>query len=94
LALSGHGRTFGDVAGHIDANRELVGQRIAAVERALRDGGPLTAFEALPRVFDEPLTPMNMTWRLSETLSYLRHLQVTGRAAADGASPERWSVAA
>ena len=94
LCLSGHGRTFGDVAGHIAANRELVGRRIAALERVLRDDGPLTAFEALPRVYDEPLTPMNTNWWLSETLCYLRHMQVSGRAAGDGATPERWSVAA
>jgi glyoxylase-like metal-dependent hydrolase (beta-lactamase superfamily II) len=94
LCLSGHGRTFGDVQGHIAANRELVAQRLATLEDALRDDGPLTAFEALPRLYGEPVTPMSANWWLSETLCYLRHLQVAGRAAGDGASPERWSVAA
>jgi hypothetical protein len=40
------------------------------------------------------MTPMNANWWLSETLCYLRHLQVTGRAEGDGASPERWRPAA
>jgi glyoxylase-like metal-dependent hydrolase (beta-lactamase superfamily II) len=93
LCLSGHGRTFSDVQGHINANRELVASRLAALEDVLASDGPLTAFEVLPRVYDEPLTPMTTNWWLSETLCYLRHLQVTGRVAGDGASPERWSVA-
>jgi glyoxylase-like metal-dependent hydrolase (beta-lactamase superfamily II) len=94
LCLPGHGRTFSDVQGHIAANRELVAQRLAALEEALRSDGPLTAFEALPRVYTEPLTPMNANWWLSETLCYLRHLQVAGRVAGDGASPQRWRAAA
>jgi hypothetical protein len=53
----------------------------------------MTAFDALPRLYDGDLTPMNTTWWLGETLCYLRHLQVTGRVAGDGASPERWSLA-
>ena len=47
----------------------------------------MTAFDAVPRVFGEAMTPMNANWWLSETLCYLRHLQVTGRAEGDGASP-------
>ena len=60
----------------------------------LRDGGPITAFDAAPRVFGEPLTPVNTNWRLSETLAYLRHLEVMARAEGDSASPERWRLAA
>ena len=60
----------------------------------LREDGPVTAFDAVPRVFGEAMTPMNANWWLSETLCYLRHLQVTGRAEGDGASPERWRIAA
>jgi glyoxylase-like metal-dependent hydrolase (beta-lactamase superfamily II) len=94
LCLPGHGRTFGDVAGHIAANRSLVAQRLASLEEVLRNDGPLTAYDAVPRVFGEARTPLNTHWWLSETLSYLRHLQVAGRAAGDGASPERWVAAA
>jgi glyoxylase-like metal-dependent hydrolase (beta-lactamase superfamily II) len=94
LCLSGHGRTFTDVQGHIAANRELIGQRLSALEEVLRADGPVTAFDAVPRVFGEAMTPMNANWWLSETLCYLRHLQVAGRAEVDGASPERWRLAA
>ena len=78
LGLSGHGRTFGDVQGHIAANRELISQRLAALEDVLREDGTVTAFDAVPGVFGEAMTPNNANWRLSETLCYLRHLQVTG----------------
>jgi glyoxylase-like metal-dependent hydrolase (beta-lactamase superfamily II) len=94
LCLAGHGRTFTDVQGHIAANRELIGQRLSALEEVLRADGPVTAFDAVPRVFGEAMTPMNANWWLSETLCYLRHLQVTGRAEGDGARPERWRSAA
>jgi glyoxylase-like metal-dependent hydrolase (beta-lactamase superfamily II) len=94
LCLAGHGRTFADVQGHIAANRGLVAQRLAALEAVLQDSGPITAFDAMPHVYDEPVTPMNAQWWLNETLCYLRHLQVTGRAEGDGASPERWRSAA
>jgi glyoxylase-like metal-dependent hydrolase (beta-lactamase superfamily II) len=94
LCLPGHGRTFSDVQGHIAANRDLVAQRLASLEDALRSAGPLTAYDALPRVYGEALTPMSANWWLSETLCYLRHLQVAGRVEGDGASPERWRVAA
>ena len=94
LCLAGHGRTFADVQGHIAANRGLVAQRLAALEAVLRADGPITAFDAMPHVYDEPVTPMNAQWWLNETLCYLRHLQVTGRVETDGASPERWRVAA
>jgi glyoxylase-like metal-dependent hydrolase (beta-lactamase superfamily II) len=93
LCLAGHGRTFADVQGHIAANRGLVAQRLAALEAVLRSSGPITAFDAMPHVYDEPVTPMNAQWWLNETLCYLRHLQVTGRAETDGASPERWRAA-
>jgi glyoxylase-like metal-dependent hydrolase (beta-lactamase superfamily II) len=94
LCLPGHGRTFGDVPGHIAANRKLVGERLASLEDALRGDGPLTAYDAIPRVYGEELTSLTSYWWLNETLCYLRHLQVTGRAEGDGASPERWRAAA
>ena len=57
------------------------------------DDGPLTAFEAVPRVFGEAMTPMNANWWLSETLCYLRHLErhgPRGARAAGGAAPSAW----
>jgi glyoxylase-like metal-dependent hydrolase (beta-lactamase superfamily II) len=93
LCLPGHGRTFADVGAHIDANRALVADRLERLLGALRERGPLTAFEVFPAAYDEQPTPMTTSWWLQETLCYLRHLEVTGRAAPerdeeDG--PERW----
>jgi len=92
LCLSGHGRPFFDVHGHIEGNRRLVGERLDAVRAAL-DGAPRTALEISPRVYEEPLTQSNAAWLLSETLSYLRHLELAGEVthAPDGGA-ERWAL--
>ena len=91
LCLSGHGRTFTDVRGHIEANRTLVLERVERVKIALRDAAePLTAFEVMPHAYDDPTTPLNANWRLTETLAYLIHLEATGRAARERGEPERW----
>jgi hypothetical protein len=58
-------------------------------------GDPITPFDAVPLVYDDSVTPLNAQWWLSETLCYLRHLEVTGRARrlpAEGAEPERWTA--
>ncbi len=96
LCLSGHGKPFVDVHGHIEGNRRLVAARLEAVLAALSDGsGPATVVEIAPRVYDEPLSELNAAWRLQETLCYLRHLEVAGRVAAvDGSDgePSRWGA--
>jgi glyoxylase-like metal-dependent hydrolase (beta-lactamase superfamily II) len=94
LALSGHGRPFVDVHGHIEGNRKLVRERLDAVLAAVADA-ERTALEIIPRVFDEPINAGNAQWRLTETLCYLRHLErsslVTRERADEG--PERWRAA-
>jgi glyoxylase-like metal-dependent hydrolase (beta-lactamase superfamily II) len=93
LCLPGHGRTFADVGAHIDGNRALVADRLERLLGALRSNAPLTAFEAMPAVHGAEPTPVTASWWLQETLCYLRHLEVTGRAAAERSSeggPERW----
>jgi glyoxylase-like metal-dependent hydrolase (beta-lactamase superfamily II) len=96
LCLSGHGRTFTDVAGHIVANRALVGERLTRALAAVELRGPITAFDAVPRVHEEAVTAGTAGWWLTETLCYLRHLELTGRVervpGADG-GPERWVAA-
>jgi glyoxylase-like metal-dependent hydrolase (beta-lactamase superfamily II) len=89
LCLSGHGRTFTDVQGHIEANRALVHERIGKVQEVISND-PITAFEAVPLVYGEAITPMNANWWLSETLCYLTHLERTGRAERIAGEPERW----
>ncbi|HEY2320550.1 MAG TPA: MBL fold metallo-hydrolase [Solirubrobacteraceae bacterium] len=93
LALSGHGKPFVDVHGHIEGNRTLVAQRLEAILAAVA-AEPKTAVEILPEVYDQPVNFRNATWFLAETLSYLRHLEVQGRVSAeqDGGA-ERWSPA-
>ena len=94
LCLPGHGRTFTDVRGHVDATRAAVREGIERVHAVIAGGSaPLTAFEAIPLVYGAPITPLNANWWLSETLSYLSHLEIEGRAeriAGEGSEPERW----
>lgn len=81
LGLSGHGRPFVDVHGHIDASRRLVQQRLDGVLRVLGPE-PLTAVEVAPSIHDgERLTEENASWFLSETLCYLEHLEQAGKVA-------------
>jgi glyoxylase-like metal-dependent hydrolase (beta-lactamase superfamily II) len=91
LCLPGHGRTFTDVHAHISANRELVGKRLRAVLDGLSQG-PLTAFELVPRVYDDSLSRQNAHWLLSKILSYLTHLQVRGEVRRIPGDPERWAA--
>jgi glyoxylase-like metal-dependent hydrolase (beta-lactamase superfamily II) len=89
LCLSGHGRTFTDVQGHIDANRALVTERIEKVYFVI-SRGEITAFDAVPQVYGQAITPLNANWWLSETLCYLTHLEREGRAERIPGEPERW----
>ena len=95
LALSGHGKTFTDIGGHITGNRLLVAERLDACMRALREHGAMSAYEAVPHVFGASITANNAHWWLSETLCYLQHLEVTGRAErqADADDAEIWQLA-
>jgi glyoxylase-like metal-dependent hydrolase (beta-lactamase superfamily II) len=92
LCLSGHGRPFTDVRGHIEANRALVHERLEATAAAIA-GGPRTAVEIVPDVQGQPLTQANAGWWLSETLCYLTHLERAGSARRVPGDPERWEAA-
>jgi glyoxylase-like metal-dependent hydrolase (beta-lactamase superfamily II) len=93
LCLAGHGRPFVDVRAHIEANRELVRTRLESVLAAV-DGGPRTVVEIVPDVYEEQLSTRNAGWLLSQTICYLRHLELSGRVASepDGGT-ERWRAA-
>ena len=92
LCLPGHGRTFTDVLAHIEGNRELVAERLERVAAAIASE-PLTAFEIVPRIYDEELATHGGPWLLSETLAMLTHLQALARASRTGGEPERWYAA-
>ena len=52
-------------------------------------------YDAVPHVYGEAITPMNANWWLTETLCYLQHLEVTGRAErvdGGGEDAERWQL--
>jgi glyoxylase-like metal-dependent hydrolase (beta-lactamase superfamily II) len=90
LCLPGHGRTFTDVHAHIEGNRALVRSRAARVLEAIA-GEPRTAFEIVPHIYDDiPLTAATSPWLLMETLSFLQHLGLAGRAERLPGEPERW----
>jgi glyoxylase-like metal-dependent hydrolase (beta-lactamase superfamily II) len=89
LCLSGHGRPFFDVHGHIEGNRKLVGERLDGVLAALRDGGALTVVEIIPRLYGEAMKQYTASWWLSETLAYLRHLEVSGLVAREPGGADR-----
>jgi glyoxylase-like metal-dependent hydrolase (beta-lactamase superfamily II) len=92
LALSGHGKPFVDVHGHIGANRRLVAERIEATAAALGPE-PRTAVEIAPEVYGEPLSFSNGNWLLTQTLCYLHHMERDGRARLVAAEEgiERWT---
>ncbi len=79
LGLSGHGRPFVDVHGHIEASRRLARERLDRGLTALSDTGR-TAVELAPIVQGEALSANNASWFLQETLCYLRHLEKEGLA--------------
>jgi glyoxylase-like metal-dependent hydrolase (beta-lactamase superfamily II) len=93
LCLSGHGKPFVDVPGHIEGNRKLVAERLEAVVRALGPD-PRTAVEISPEVYDQPLTGAQARWMLVQTLSYLQHLERQGLVAkVSDNGVERWRAA-
>jgi glyoxylase-like metal-dependent hydrolase (beta-lactamase superfamily II) len=91
VCLPGHGRTFADVRAHIEGNRKLVNERLERVLNAVSQE-PLTAFEVVPRVYGEALSPANVHWLLSKILGYLTHLQAVGSVQRISGEPERWSA--
>jgi glyoxylase-like metal-dependent hydrolase (beta-lactamase superfamily II) len=94
LALSGHGRPFTDVHAHVEGNRALVAERLAAIRAALADGDAQTVVEIVPQIYGQPLTGATGGWWLQETLAYLRHLEVGGEVAkAEEGGVERWAAA-
>ena len=89
LCLSGHGKPFVDVPGHIEANRTLVRERLQAALHGLQ-GAPRKVIELAPIVHGGELRSANAQWWLTETLCYLTHLQHAGQVAPTG--DDRWAL--
>jgi glyoxylase-like metal-dependent hydrolase (beta-lactamase superfamily II) len=92
LALSGHGRPFADVRGHVNANRALIAEHLDAVRAAL-DGSELTGFELAPRVFGDAFGAATGAWLFTETMAFLGHLEQRGEVRRIAGDPERWAPA-
>ncbi len=92
LCLPGHGRPFGDVRAHVEANRREVANRVESTLAAV-EAGEATAYELVDRVFGEKVGRMMMSWALTIMLCFLTHLERLGRVervtTSDG-RPEMW----
>ena len=90
LVLAGHGRPVRDAPGLVAANRREVEARLGRVLDALH-ANSRTAYEVVPAVTggDEH----SISWGLSETLCYLRHLEVRGEVRRlEEQDGERWAA--
>jgi glyoxylase-like metal-dependent hydrolase (beta-lactamase superfamily II) len=93
LTLSGHGRPFTDLGGHVEGSRALVRERLDGVIGGLRARDGATAFELLPGVYGDKLTPETAGWLLTKMLCYLEHLEARGRVRRVATEPVRWAAA-
>ena len=94
LALSGHGRPFTDIPGHIEANRTLIAERLDALRAAVAAEGEATAFDLARRMYGEAWSAESANWLLTKTLCYLDHLAASGQATRIDGEPQRWAAAA
>jgi glyoxylase-like metal-dependent hydrolase (beta-lactamase superfamily II) len=93
LALSGHGKPFVDVPGHIEGNRKLVGEHLHSVLGALTSRRR-TVVELVPLVYGDQVDEANASWLLAQTLSYLQHLEHAGRVQRElDGEVDRWRLA-
>jgi glyoxylase-like metal-dependent hydrolase (beta-lactamase superfamily II) len=95
LVLAGHGRPVRDAHALVEANRRAVHDRLDRVRAAI-SGGPRTPYEIVPEMLGTEMPDgMMLSWGLTETLCYLRHLEQLGEAAARAdADPALWEAAA
>lgn len=92
LALSGHGRPFTDVRGHVEANKALVAEQLSKVRRLLAEE-TLSAFDLAPRLFGDAFGAATGAWLFTETMAFLTHLERRGEATRVPGDPERWTSA-
>ncbi len=93
LVLAGHGKPVRGLQRLVRANRDAVHERMGRVREAIA-GEALTPFEIVPKLMGSTeLTPMMVNWGLSETLCYLRHLELLGEAERlPDTDPEQWQL--
>jgi glyoxylase-like metal-dependent hydrolase (beta-lactamase superfamily II) len=92
LCLSGHGRPFRDVHAKIDANRVEVAEQLGRVRDSLA-AGEKPAFEAVPDLLGDDISPQTAVWGLQLVLAYFDHMRQTGEAEPiEGTDPLRWRL--
>ena len=79
LCLPGHGRTFTDVAAHIEGNRTLVAERLSGALATIAER-PKSTYEVMRELYHCELSDFAGAFALFETLAMLDHLAATGRA--------------
>jgi glyoxylase-like metal-dependent hydrolase (beta-lactamase superfamily II) len=95
LVLAGHGRPVRDAPALVAANRREVARQLEIVRAAIA-ARPRTPFEIVPLLVGENAPgQMQVSWGLSQVLSYLDHLELLGEAErADDDELSRWAPAA
>jgi glyoxylase-like metal-dependent hydrolase (beta-lactamase superfamily II) len=92
LCLSGHGRPFRDVQAKIAANRSEVAGQLGRVRDSLA-AGEKTAFEVVPGLLGDDISPQTAVWGLQLVLAYFDHMHETGEAEPiEGTDPLRWRL--
>ena len=93
LCLSGHGKPVSAIPELAAANKAAVEGRLRAIMASLAKG-PMSAWEITSALYEGMPEEPRIGWFLPETIAYLTHLNLTGRAVNDGGTPvERWSAA-
>ena len=79
LTLSGHGRPFTDLPGHVRGNRELIARAAGRDPgRPARAAPRRPPSRSLPAVYGEDYAPQMSAWLLTKMLCYLDHLERRG----------------
>jgi glyoxylase-like metal-dependent hydrolase (beta-lactamase superfamily II) len=94
VALSGHGKPFLDVPGHIEGSRRAVHEQLDAARQVLNEdpARPRTALQVAEAMDDgRPQRASSPVWLLPLTLCVLEHLERRGLVAREsGGETERW----
>lgn len=90
LALSGHGRPFTDIHGHVEANQRFIADRLQRVRAVLAEGAH-TVLQITRRSYEQPVSELNASWLITMTLCCLHHLEARGEAVhEDDGEVEHW----
>ena len=94
LVLSGHGKPFTDLRGHVAASRRLVDEQLDLVRGAVAAEGT-SAYDAARAAYADTWSTETATWLLTMTLCLLRRLETLGEVvkATGEDGTEHWTPA-